>query len=106
MNNNTKNLYSIKEVVSNILIENDAARDNDCLLYKEVCRKMNPSFLRLNFETAMDNAMFMNMPTFESVRRARQKLQHEAPLIYGTHHERCKFARLKKQEEYLEFARS
>lgn len=103
---NLNDLYTVKDIVEQILWMNTDARENDMILYKEVCRKMNPDFLNLSFGDAMDKALAMGMPTTESVRRCRQKLQHEAPLFFGSHSRRCNVARAKKQKEYREFARS
>ena len=104
MNKTTKNLYKIEDAVAHVLTTNQTAQNNDFILYKEVCRMMNPVFLSFTFSQAMDEAMYMDMPVFESVRRARQKLQHRAPILYGTHI-RNRQKRLQKQEAYKEFAR-
>lgn len=99
------NLPIICEKVREVLTENKEAQSDDFLLYREVCNKINPAFLSFSFNMAMKEAANMNMPPFESVRRSRQKLQREAPLLYGVYISNRKKS-LQKQEEYREFARS
>lgn len=99
------NLYRIKEKVKEVLLENKEAQTDDFILYNEVCKRIDPAFTALTFNTAMKKASGMNMPPFESVRRSRQILQSEAPIIYGVYIPNRKRS-LQKQEEYREFART
>lgn len=99
------NLYKTKNIVSIVLLENESARNDDNLLYKEVCKKIQPNIGRLCFDTVLNNMDRLKIPHFETVRRTRQKLQEENPEIYG-----CnifvKKQREKKEKEFREFARS
>lgn len=72
-------LFEIKELVKEILEENEKARDSDHLLYAHICDRINPSVARLPFGDVMVYLDGYGLPPFESVRRARQKLQAERP---------------------------
>ena len=72
-------LYETKELVKEVLEENERARNSDNELYIEVCYRINPSVLRIPFEDVIGCLADYNLPPFESVRRARQKLQAERP---------------------------
>lgn len=98
------NLYKVMDTVKEVLIENKESQNNDFILYRDVCKKINPAFLSLTFNMAMNEANYMNMPPFESVRRSRQLLQKKAPILYGVYIPNRKKS-LKKQEQYKEFAR-
>lgn len=70
-------LKNIKSLVKKELENNPATRKNDMYLYLEVCEKLgvdtSESFLYL--------VCFEKLPSYESIRRARQKLQAEFPTL-------------------------
>lgn len=72
-------LFEIKSLVKEILEENEDARNSDNTLYAEICYRHNPSAMRLPFEEVIRYLDGYGLPPFESVRRARQKLQAERP---------------------------
>ena len=72
-------LYETKALVKQILEENEGARNSDNVLYVELCYRVNPSVMRLPFEDVVGNLASLGLPPFESVRRARQKLQADYP---------------------------
>ena len=72
-------LFEIKLLVKEILEENEDARNSDNTLYAEICYRHNPSVMRLPFEQVIRYLDGYGLPPFESVRRARQKLQAERP---------------------------
>ena len=72
-------LFEIKSLVKEILEENEDARNSDNTLYAEICYRHNPSVMRLPFEEVIRYLDGYGLPPFESVRRARQKLQAERP---------------------------
>ena len=72
-------LYQTKELVKQVLEENERARNSDNELYVEICYRVNPSIMRSSFEEVISNLDLYGLPTFETVRRTRQKVQAECP---------------------------
>lgn len=95
-------LYEIKEQVNQILEENENARNSDNKLYIEVCNRVNPSALRLPFADVIGNLADYNLPPFESVRRARQKLQAAHPELRPC--DEVALLRAENETAYEEFA--
>lgn len=98
-------LYKTKELVAVALSTEEETRNDDIKLYTAVCRMINPKIEDLRFGTVMNNMYGLKIPHFETVRRIRQKLQHDEPETYGCNIFTQK-QRDKKEKEYLEFARS
>lgn len=77
-------------------------RDDDRLLYFTVCSRI----LKIRGENIADYTVeqFLttnNLPPFETVRRARQKLQAEIPSLRG----KRRAERMERQEVFRQFAR-
>lgn len=93
-------LSNIKDLVLKILKDNPKTRDSDRILYNEVCEAMGyDTHLMTGWELLHDKAM----PSFESVRRSRQKAQAENPELRA-----CADVQNRRMElelEYREFAR-
>lgn len=93
-------LGDIKNIVVDCLTNKPKTRNSDRLLYNEVCTE-------LGFDTHSMTAWEMlhnpDMPSTESVRRARQKAQVEFPELRATEQVQKKRDELKL--DYLEFAR-
>ena len=70
-------LYRVEETVKEFLINNPETRDNDTLLQKLVMIKINPDIANMPFSYVMDNRTNLGLPPFESIRRARAKLQRQ-----------------------------
>ena len=80
-------MYSLKDttkLVKQIMEDVPAARSDDDHLYSLVCEKICPAVNGLSFGTVIMRRKEMGLPAFESVRRARQKLQASYPELSGT----------------------
>ena len=96
----TMKLTNIKDLVLGILKDNPKTRDSDRILYNEVCEAMGYDTHRMTgWELLHDKAM----PSFESVRRSRQKAQAEHPELRAS--EPVERKRMELFNDYLEFAR-
>ena len=72
-----KDIKKISRVVFMILTKNPAARDSDNTLYEEVCTFYNPHAMNSPFGYVLSHSKDLGIPKFESVRRARQKIQEK-----------------------------
>jgi hypothetical protein len=75
----SKELSNTTALVKTILDAKPQTRNSDDLLYYEVCVKSNSDCSYLPFWKVMQNRKAYRIPPFESVRRARQKLQATYP---------------------------
>ena len=73
----------VKEVIENILTEKKYTRDSDELLYYYVCMTFNPNIKKVTFEDLFKNRTYFGVPTYETVRRSRAKLQRENEALRG-----------------------
>lgn len=69
--------------VRNILLENPTTRDDDMLLYGAFCAKYNLVSPELTFYEVMANAKRWNLPSYESITRARRKVQEMEEYLRG-----------------------
>lgn len=76
-----KDILSTQDIVQRVLKEHPQTRNSDQLLYLKVVEKINPSALHQPFWIAMTTMKELGIPPFETVRRARQKLQREFPTL-------------------------
>lgn len=74
----------VKDYVYNILKEIPEARNSDENLYLRVCMAINPNAVQQPFWHVMMNRNGYDLPPFESIRRARQKLQSTFPELAGS----------------------
>lgn len=72
-----KRLISVSADVKFLLENQPETRNSDSLLYVEVCKLHNPTVHLFPFGAVMANPKVYDLPQFESVRRARQKVQAE-----------------------------
>lgn len=75
-----KNYYS---TVRQILLENPAARDDDMLLYGAFLAKFMIISVDETFYHVMQTAKARKIPSYESITRARRKVQEQEPLLQG-----------------------
>lgn len=95
-------LKRIKDMVEIILKDTPRARDDDYILIKEVYRRFCGVTKENGFFEVMD--LHRGLPSFESITRARRKLQAEMPLVYGSNGITRKM-RADMEKEYIkEFA--
>ena len=100
-------LKTTKARVLAILQQDERARNSDSHLYFRLIGELGrEKGIDMNFVTVTAFLLNMNewgFPPFESVRRARQKLQQEFPELSAN--EQVQAFRDAKESEYLEFAR-
>lgn len=88
------------EKVKRVLEAREDSRDDDFLLYLDVCRAYTDAPVwALSFEDALEHHIKYGLPSYESVTRARRKVQEDYPYLRGTKYKRRKA----EQEEYREF---
>lgn len=74
-------MKKIKSMVERALADFPETRDDDFLL---VARVYGMNFdVSGSFVDIMTHHKTLGLPSFESIRRSRQKLQEEMPLVYG-----------------------
>lgn len=99
-------IKSVAKLVKNALETDDKTRNSDDYLYYFVCREVlknkDIDIKTIPFETALLWRNVYKLPPFETVRRARQKIQSEIPELCGTETVRRK--RAEKMIEYRGFA--
>ena len=75
------NLTKLSELVYDILVKNEKARNSDTYLYYIVCNeKLKSNGHEISKITLADSLLRreeLGLPPFESVRRTRQKIQHD-----------------------------
>ena len=72
------------KIVRELLEREPRTRSSDDFLYLKVCERFNKSVLDKPFWYVIANRKELEVPPFESVRRARQKLQEHHPELAGT----------------------
>lgn len=72
-----RKIRSTEAVVKQILISNPSTRNSDTILYAAVCEKINPIACNLSFSTVMAKREEFGFPKYDTVGRARRKLQEE-----------------------------
>lgn len=70
-------LDKIYDCVKDILEHDEKARGDDSVLYVKICKIKNPDVLSMPFYVVMQNARKLGLPAFESVSRARRKVQSD-----------------------------
>lgn len=70
-------LDTMYELVRSILVMDRRARENDMWLYAQVIKRKNMSVMNEPFYIVMCRAKDYGLPAFESVSRARRKVQME-----------------------------
>ena len=96
-------LKETKALVRHLLSRFEDTRNNDMLLYLRVCVERNQRALTMPFYEVVMHLKELNLPPFESVRRARQKLQAKYPELAAC--ETVQEYRAENEAEYRDFAR-
>lgn len=96
-------LKTTQEKVRAVLTSHPEARDNDMKLYLYVCDYCVPAVGTMPFEAVMAQYRSLGIPCFESVRRARQKLQARYPELSGTI--RVRKLRAAQEKRYRQYAK-
>lgn len=93
-------LMTIQQMVEEILRQYPGTRDDD----RELIQTLYGKYYGIDFFTPF-GAVLKNkkLPSFESIRRCRQRLQEHDESLRGS--KRSEDARISKQEEYLEYVK-
>lgn len=102
------NLTKLSELVHDILVKNEKARNSDTYLYYIVCNeKLRSNGHDISKITLADSLLRrdeLGLPLFESVRRTRQKIQHDNPELAGSRE--VEAYRAENEKAYRQYARS
>ncbi len=93
-------LKTIHQMVEEILRDYPGARDDDRELIKALYGKYYGIDYYKPWGSVIKNK---SLPSFESIRRCRQKIQEHNEDLRGS--KKAEDARLEKQEEYIEYAK-
>lgn len=96
-------IENVEKLVKQALERNKSAREDDHLLYIEVVYIIDPALVNVNFKMNFMNARNLGLPPFESVSRARRKLQEKYPELRANRI--VENARIEKQIEFEEYAK-
>lgn len=95
------------DLVKQVLMINPKARNSDNYLYYVVCKvklaEQGIDIDKLSFREGLLQRNEFGLPNFETVRRTRQKIQHDNPELSA--HSDVKAQRAILEEAYREFAR-
>ena len=93
-------ILTIHQMVERILRDYPGTRDDD----RELIKTLYGKYYGVDYYKPWGAVIKdKNLPSFESIRRCRQKLQEQNEDLRGS--KKSEEARLDKQEEYLEYAR-
>lgn len=95
-------LKTVKKMVEKLLKENLILRGDDDLLFCEICRQIKPETQLMSVCEFFLMRKKMGLPSFESVRRSRQKVQEEHPELKPC--ERVQESRKRQEEKFYNFA--
>lgn len=93
-------MESVRNIVRNILLKDEKARNSDNYLYVQVIRVLCPGAVGKRFDEVMLNLTEMGCPCFETVRRERQYAQAEFPQLKAN--DKVRSFRSIKEEEFKE----
>lgn len=93
-----KNYYS---TVRQILMENERTRDDDMFLYSVFCAKFLLVKPNESFYSVMCSWKVKGLPSYESITRARRKVQEEEPTLRGKRRKQ----RMEEEQKYHEYYR-
>ena len=93
-------LNKISNIVLRVLTEHEEARKDDFILVRYVLDELGvPS--NFDMRTMLHNHVIFGLPSFESITRARRKVQAEYPELKDA---KAVEIRAAEEEEYREFA--
>lgn len=95
-------LIRLDKIVEEILLEDKLAREDDNYLILKVVQRTNPEIAGTTFANVMFNAKSKGI-SFESITRARRKVQQRNPELVN---EEIEGIRQAEQLEYMEYANS
>ena len=92
-------LMKVHQSVYELLKINEKTREDDFILVLEVYRKLVDT--QLPFESIMQSHAILGLPSFETIRRTRQRIQAQNPELVN---EEIKRKRQRKESEYRAYA--
>ena len=96
------NLYKVEDIVKDVLSRYEETRSDDFILIYRVYLLINENaVIREPFYQIMLNHKNYGLPAFESITRARRKIQKNNPELAN---EKVKEARINKTSEYIDYA--
>lgn len=96
-------LYKVEDIVYQVLKEVPEARKDDFVLVAEVYNKIQPLLNGVSFNRVMLAHKELGLPYFESISRARRRLQNIFEELRPS--KEVQEARLEEQLVYREYAR-
>lgn len=90
-------------IVKSILEDNKEARDDDFLLVSLVCRRYCPGIIGETFTEVLAQHKRYGLPSFESITRARRKLQATHEELRGS--EQVRRIRDEEEENFRDYAK-
>ena len=91
-------MKDLSDIVKKVLEDHEDARDSDFRTIGWVYKTVKPSVMDLPFKDVLWNHKKYDIPSFETIRRTRQKVQHDNPSLRG----KTYLKRMAKQTEYIE----
>ena len=91
-------MTDLTNTVEKVLREHPDARDSDFRTIGWVIKLTKPELMAMTFSSVLWNHKELDLPSFETIRRTRQKLQHDKPELRGKVYEK----RMEKQAEYID----
>ena len=88
----------ITEIVRKVLTDHKDARDSDFRAIGWVIKLVRPDVMQMSFADALWKYKELNLPSVETIRRTRQKLQADNPELRGEAYVK----RINKQKDYID----
>lgn len=79
-----KNMRKLENIVKYVLEESSEARDDDFILILNVYEAIDGDLWHMSFRTIMRDHLELKLPSFESITRARRKVQKEYPELQSS----------------------
>ncbi len=92
--------FSLENIVYTVLLKNKQTRKDDFILVLEVIREYCPSLIEMKIKDIMLEHKELGLPSFESITRARRKVQKEHPELIDKD---AKKIRKELQKEYKNY---
>lgn len=92
-------IKKVQKLVHNALVDNPVTRTDDFLLVLEVLRNFVTT--EMSLETVLEHHIELGVPSFESISRARRKLQAKYPELVN---ETAAQIRAQEEKEFRAYA--
>ena len=70
-------MSGLTEMIADIMLNDENARNSDIHLYHAVCKKIAPAAMSVPFGVMIENLNHYGLPTYDTVTRLRRKIQSE-----------------------------